>query len=60
MNRKLHFSEIGEKLVKVTYGLMADNVYTMDYAIPELIKFINFLELEQRAIMLEINRIAEN
>jgi len=51
--------EVEEKLVKVTYGLMADNVYTIDRAIPELIKIIDLLELEQQAIMLEINRILE-
>ena len=38
---------------------MADNVYTIEQAIPELIKIIDLLELEQRAIMLEINRILE-
>ncbi|KNE19289.1 hypothetical protein [Virgibacillus pantothenticus] len=59
LNQKLSFSEIEEKLVKVTYGLMADNVYTIDNAIPELIRIINLLELEQQAIMLEINRIFE-
>lgn len=59
LNQKLYFSEIEEKLVKVTYGLMADNVYTIDNAIPELIRIINLLELEQQAIMLEINRILE-
>jgi len=55
----LYFLEVEEKLVKVTYGLMADNVYTIDRAIPELIKIIDLLELEQQAIMLEINRILE-
>ncbi len=45
--------------MKVTYGLMADNMYTIDCAIPELIRIINLLELEQQAIMLEINRILE-
>jgi len=59
LNQKLYFSEIEEKLVKVTYGLMADNVYTIDRAIPELIKIIDLLELEKQAIMLEINRILE-
>ncbi len=38
---------------------MADNVYTIDRAIPELIKIIDLLKLEQQAIMLEINRILE-
>jgi len=38
---------------------MADNVYTIDCAVPELIKIINLIELEQQAIMLEINRILE-
>jgi len=59
LNQKLYFSEIEEKLVRVTYGLMADNVYTIDRAIPDLIKIINLLELEHEAIMLEINRILE-
>ncbi|WP_077296631.1 hypothetical protein [Virgibacillus pantothenticus] len=59
LNRKLCFSEIEGKLVKVTYGLMADNVYTIEQAIPKLIKIIDLLELEQRAIMLEINRIVD-
>ncbi len=57
LNRKLYFSELEERLVKVTYGLMADNVYTIDHAIPELIKIIDLIELEQQAIMLEITRI---
>lgn len=38
---------------------MEDNVYTIEQAIPDLIKIIDLLELEQRAIMLEINRILE-
>ncbi|MBU8567134.1 hypothetical protein KM914_11930 [Virgibacillus pantothenticus] len=59
LNQKLYFSEIEEKLVRVTYGLMSDNVYTIDRAIPDLIKIINLLELEHEAIMLEINRILE-
>ncbi|WP_017472866.1 hypothetical protein [Amphibacillus jilinensis] len=59
LNRKLYFAEIQEKLVKVTYSLKADSVYTIDHAIPELIKIIDLLELEQRAIMLEIKGIAE-
>ena len=59
LNQKLYFSEIEEKLVRVTYGLMSDNVYTIDRSIPDLIKIINLLELEHEAIMLEINRILE-
>lgn len=59
LNQKMYFSEIEEKLVRVTYGLMADNVYTIDRAIPDLIKIINLLELEHEAIVLEINRILE-
>ncbi|CEI82989.1 hypothetical protein J18TS1_07050 [Oceanobacillus oncorhynchi subsp. incaldanensis] len=51
LNRKLYFAEMEEKLVKVTYCLMADDLYTVDHAIPELIKIINLLEQEQRAIM---------
>lgn len=57
LNQKLYFSEVEEKLVRVTYSLMADNVYTIDRAVPELIKIISLLELEQQAIMREINRI---
>lgn len=57
LNQKLYFSEIEEKLVRVTYGLMADNVYTIDRAIPDLIEIINLLELEHEAIMLEFNRV---
>lgn len=57
LNRKLYFAEIEEKLVKVTYCLMADDLYTADHAIPELIKVIDQLELEQRAIMNEIARL---
>jgi len=59
LSQKLYFSEVEEKLVSITYSLMADNAYTIDCAIPELIKIINLLELEQQAIMLEINRILE-
>ena len=51
------FTEIEERLVRVTYSLMADNVYTIDRAIPDLIEIINLLELEHEAIMLEFNRI---
>ncbi|WP_336253671.1 hypothetical protein [Oceanobacillus sp. SE10311] len=39
--------------------MKADGVYTLEHAIPELIKIIDLLELEQRAIMLEINRIVD-
>jgi len=59
LNQKLYFSEIEERLVRVTYSLMADSVYTIDCAIPELFKIIELIELEQQAIMLEINRILE-
>jgi len=59
LSQKLYFSEVEEKLVSITYSLMEDNAYTIDCAIPELIKIINLLELEQQAIMLEINRILE-
>lgn len=59
LNQKLYFSEIEEKLVRVTHGLMADSVYTIDRAIPDLIEIINLLELEQKAVMIEINRILE-
>jgi len=59
LNQKLYFSEIEEKLVSITYNLLADNVYTIDCAVLELIRIINLLELEQQAIMLEINRILE-
>ncbi len=55
----MYFSEIEEKLVRVTYSLMADSVYTIDCAIPKLIKVIELIELEQQTIMLEINRILE-
>lgn len=57
LNQRLCFLEIEEKLVRVTYSLMADNVYTIDCAIPDLIEIINLLELEHKAIMLEFNRI---
>lgn len=59
LSQKLYFSEIEERLVRVTYSLMADNVYTIDCAVAELIKIINLLELEHQAIMIEINRILE-
>jgi len=59
LSQKLYFSEVEEKLVSITYSLMEDNAYTIDCAIPELIKIINLLELEQQAITLEINRILE-
>lgn len=60
MNRKLYFAEMEEKLVNVTYCLMADDLYTKNHAIPELIKIIDLLELEQRAIMKEINHLEVN
>lgn len=59
LNRKMYFAEIEERLVKVTYSLKADKVYTIDHAILELIKIINLIELEQQALMLEINRIVD-
>jgi len=59
LSQKLYISEVEEKLVSITYSLMADSAYTIDCAIPDLIKIINLLELEQQAIMLEINRILE-
>ncbi|CEI82971.1 hypothetical protein J18TS1_06890 [Oceanobacillus oncorhynchi subsp. incaldanensis] len=60
LNRKLYFAEIEEKLIKVTYCLMADDLYTVDHAIPELIKIIDQLELEKRAIMNEIGRLEDS
>ncbi|WP_193064516.1 hypothetical protein [Oceanobacillus oncorhynchi] len=57
LNKKLYFAEILEKLIKVTYCLADDKLYTADDAIPELIKIIHLLEQEQQAIMKEIQRI---
>jgi len=45
LHQKLYFSEIEEKLTRVTYSLMADNVYTIDRAIPDLLKLIISLSL---------------
>lgn len=57
LNQKLYFAEIEEKLLSVTYSLTSDKLYTVDHALPELIKIINLLEQEQRAIMHEIDRL---
>lgn len=57
LNQKLYFAEIEEKLLSVTYSLTSDKLYTVDHAIPELIKIISLLEQEQQAIMHEIDRL---
>lgn len=59
LSRKLYFVELEQKLLSITYSLASDKVYTLDRAIPELIEIINLMELEQQAIMIEINRIRE-
>lgn len=51
--------EIEEKIVSVAHNLMVDGVYTIDDAIPELIKVIEMLELEHRTVMNEILKIQQ-
>lgn len=57
LNKKLYFTEILEKLIKVTYCLADDKLYTIDDAISELIKIIYLLEQEQQTIMKKIQHI---
>jgi len=57
LNQKLYFAEIEGKLLSVTYSLTSDKLYTVDHALPELIKVIHLLEQEQRAIMHEIDHL---
>lgn len=59
LNKKLYFAELLEKLIKVTWCLKSDDLFTKEDAIPDLIKIIELLELEQQAIMRSINRLTE-
>ncbi|WP_152657714.1 hypothetical protein [Oceanobacillus sp. CFH 90083] len=57
LSRKLYFSEMEEKLLHVTYNLASDKLYTIDDALPDLIRIIRLLDYEQEGIMEDIIRL---
>ncbi|GEN89115.1 hypothetical protein MKY30_12865 [Oceanobacillus sp. FSL W8-0428] len=57
LSRKLDFAEMAEKLLHVTYNLASDKLYTIDDALPELIRIIRLLDYEQESIMDDIIRL---
>ncbi|WP_152657948.1 hypothetical protein [Oceanobacillus sp. CFH 90083] len=57
LNHKLYIAEMQERLVAVTYYLISDDLYTVEHAIPELIKLINLLEKEQEGITYCIGKL---
>ncbi|WP_440897098.1 hypothetical protein ACS127_03680 [Amphibacillus sp. Q70] len=57
LNHMLYIAEIQERLISVSYYLVTDELYTIDHAIPELIKIINLLEKEQDGIMYRIGNL---
>ncbi|MBP2079636.1 hypothetical protein [Oceanobacillus polygoni] len=59
LNQKLYFVEMEQALVEVTYCLKTYD-YTIEQAIPRLIKIIDMLEVEQKVIMNEISKIIRN
>lgn len=54
LSRKLHFAEMEERLLHVTYNLASDKLYTLDDALPELIRIIRLLDYEQEGVMDDI------
>ncbi len=48
---------MAEKLLHVTYNLASDKLYTIDDALPELIRIIRLLDYEQESIMDDIIRL---
>ncbi|MCT1903518.1 hypothetical protein [Oceanobacillus sojae] len=57
LSRKLYFAEMEEKLLHVTYNLASDRLYTIDDALPDLIRIIRLLDYEQEDIMEDITRL---
>ncbi|GIO19343.1 hypothetical protein J18TS1_24430 [Oceanobacillus oncorhynchi subsp. incaldanensis] len=57
LSRKLYFAEMEEKLLHVTYNLASDKLYTVDDALPELIRIIRLLDYEQEGIMDDISHL---
>ncbi|WP_368901373.1 hypothetical protein [Oceanobacillus oncorhynchi] len=55
LSRKLYFAEMEEKLLHVTYNLASDRLYTVDDALPDLIRIIRLLDYEQEGIMDDIS-----
>ncbi|MCT1904440.1 hypothetical protein [Oceanobacillus sojae] len=55
LGRKLNFAEMGERLLHVTYNLASDKLYTVDDALPELIRIIRLLDYEQEGVMDDIS-----
>lgn len=56
LNQKLYFLEVEQALVDVTYCLKTDD-YSIDQAVLRLIKIIEMLDVEQKAVMDEIFKI---
>ena len=57
LSRKLDFAEMEERLLHVTYNLASDKLYTVDDALPELIRIIRLLDYEQEGIMDDISHL---
>ncbi len=57
LSRKLNFAEMEKLLLSVTSNLASDSQYTVDDALPELIRIIRLLDYEQEGIMEEIIRL---
>ncbi|GGP08518.1 hypothetical protein [Oceanobacillus neutriphilus] len=57
LSRKLDFAEMEERLLHVTYNLASDKLYTIDDALPDLIRIIRLLDYEQESIMGDISRL---
>ncbi|WP_269411375.1 hypothetical protein [Lentibacillus daqui] len=55
LSRKLYFVEMEDILLNVTYSLASDKMYTVEDALPELIRIIRLLNYEQEGIMDDIS-----
>lgn len=49
--RNLALVEIESELIKISFSLMEDDVYTVDDAVAKLIEIINLLEMERQGIV---------
>lgn len=54
--RKLALVEIERQLIKISCGLIEDEVYTVDDAVDEILELIHLIELERQGIMSDMGR----
>lgn len=54
LHQKLILVEIKKKILKVSYGLIEDEMYSTENAVDDLTEVIGLIQMEQQGIMSEI------